>query len=301
MRYALNNPLVYTDPDGEWLAFVIGFVVGAYIGGSAVNNDWSPWNGGWDFSDPATYFGIIGGGLAGGLGAQWVFGPGGVLAGGTPLNVSLGASLDKVGAVFANISIGGGSGVTLETLGYATAGGGGGLMLWNSFSSPENVVNQEIAQVRQDYGAEWRATSGGDINTYRIYGNDISISNSIEIGSTRLSRDALYIYDKDGVLSAVSSQGIPYRGQDIIKFMVQQKVNSTNSWKALSKLFQNEPYNDPYNGEYKGLGLGGSALGLPHESGLWLMDYLNWIQNNPEEVKKMQAEYYYFLKRIQGE
>ncbi|KAB2820959.1 MAG: hypothetical protein F9K10_04245 [Paludibacter sp.] len=73
--YALNNPLVYIDQDGEFpLLFVIGALIGSYVGGAGFNDwEWNPGN--WDFSDPSTYFGMVFGGLAGGLGAQWMFGP----------------------------------------------------------------------------------------------------------------------------------------------------------------------------------------------------------------------------------
>ncbi|MDD4192015.1 MAG: hypothetical protein PHI28_11830, partial [Mangrovibacterium sp.] len=73
--YALNNPLVYIDQDGEFpLLFAIGALIGSYVGGAGFN-DWE-WNPGkWDFSDPSTYFGMVFGGLACGLGVQWMFGP----------------------------------------------------------------------------------------------------------------------------------------------------------------------------------------------------------------------------------
>jgi len=58
--YALNNPLVYTDPSGEWLW--IPMVIGAYFGGKAANDgEWNPFK--WDL-DGETLLGVgIGGAL----------------------------------------------------------------------------------------------------------------------------------------------------------------------------------------------------------------------------------------------
>ena len=44
--YGYNNPFKFVDPNGEFAWFIVGFLIGAYIGGSAVNGDWTPWNGG---------------------------------------------------------------------------------------------------------------------------------------------------------------------------------------------------------------------------------------------------------------
>jgi len=122
--YCWNNPLIYTDPTGEfpWL-FAIGAVIGSYIGGSAINDDWSPWDGGWDWSEPGTYFGIIGGALAGGLVIQSAFGAGGWLAGGQGLSVNIGAGFEGIQA-FTQMTINSGI-VTWEGLGYTTIAGGG--------------------------------------------------------------------------------------------------------------------------------------------------------------------------------
>lgn len=167
--YCINNPLKYTDPDGENpLAFIIGAIVGAYLGGTATN-DWQ-WNPGkWDYKDPATYFGIVGGGLAGGLGAQWMFGPGGVLAGGTAVDVSVGLTANNAGAAFANFSFGEGAGLVFEGLGYATIAGGGAYLTaqalnslfdGNTPPSTDQTVISELNNVRQAYGNAWYANSG---------------------------------------------------------------------------------------------------------------------------------------------
>ena len=64
--YCLNNPLKYTDPDGEWF-WIPAVVIGAYLGGSSVNGTFNPSK--WDYDAWQTYAGIAVGGLAGYAGA----------------------------------------------------------------------------------------------------------------------------------------------------------------------------------------------------------------------------------------
>ncbi len=67
--YALNNPLVYTDPDGENPILIAAIIVGAYLGGSAANDgNFNPIK--WDWYNAKTYGGIVVGGLAGWAGAS---------------------------------------------------------------------------------------------------------------------------------------------------------------------------------------------------------------------------------------
>ena len=63
--YVLNNPLMYTDPSGEIIPFVIigAAVIGAYIGGSMANGTWNPTK--WNWKSGDTWLGIVGGGALG--------------------------------------------------------------------------------------------------------------------------------------------------------------------------------------------------------------------------------------------
>ncbi|NCA85494.1 MAG: RHS repeat-associated core domain-containing protein, partial [Clostridia bacterium] len=65
--YALNNPLVYTDPSGEivWAPIIIGAIVGAYIGGSTANGTYNPAQ--WDYSSGRTWGYMLGGAVVGGV------------------------------------------------------------------------------------------------------------------------------------------------------------------------------------------------------------------------------------------
>ena len=65
--YCLNNPLKYTDPDGEsfTLAAIIGAVVGTYIGGSIANNSYNPTK--WNYSSAKTWGYMLCGGIVGGI------------------------------------------------------------------------------------------------------------------------------------------------------------------------------------------------------------------------------------------
>jgi len=45
--YALNNPLIYTDSDGEWIWVVAGAIAGYYLGSSAYMGEYNVFSGNW--------------------------------------------------------------------------------------------------------------------------------------------------------------------------------------------------------------------------------------------------------------
>ena len=40
--YVLNNPMMYNDPSGEFIWFVVGAIIGAYITGAQANGTLNP-------------------------------------------------------------------------------------------------------------------------------------------------------------------------------------------------------------------------------------------------------------------
>ena len=65
----MNNPVMFTDPDGEVVWFVpviIGAAIGAYTGGVIANKgQYNP--GKWDYSSGKTWGYVLGGAVVGGL------------------------------------------------------------------------------------------------------------------------------------------------------------------------------------------------------------------------------------------
>ena len=124
-NYGYNNPFKFVDPNGECFWLIVGFVIGAYIGGVlnwVANGCEFSWKG-------LGYFGV--GAIAGAVGAGIGAGISSVMGGGAFGAGFLGTSAAKVAATsfISGAAIGGGAGFSS---GF-TIGFGNGLMQKQSF------------------------------------------------------------------------------------------------------------------------------------------------------------------------
>ena len=68
--YVLNNPLIYADPSGEFIWFVVGAVIGAYITGASANGTLNPFKWDWKNTWGQIALGAVFGAVSGGVGAM---------------------------------------------------------------------------------------------------------------------------------------------------------------------------------------------------------------------------------------
>ena len=139
--YCLNNPLVYVDQDGEffWIPVIIGAAVGAYMGAVQANNgEFNPFK--WDYSR-ATWIGLGGGALIGGLSGGVGAALGGAVAGGTSLVSSMidGAASGLISGAGFSILPGGG-GKVLQGMGVGLLSGAIGGLVGGAIGKVSNVV-----------------------------------------------------------------------------------------------------------------------------------------------------------------
>ncbi len=116
--YCLNNPLLYTDPDGEfpWVIAALA-LFGSYLGGVGSNEgELNPLQ--WDWKAPETYLGIGFGGLFGAVGGYGLLNPG-------TINLALGI-VTPVGGIYI---VGNQSDWTFQ---WTTIAGGSGEIEMNS-------------------------------------------------------------------------------------------------------------------------------------------------------------------------
>ena len=133
--YAMNNPLVYIDPDGENPLFIGLAILGAYIGGVASNyGELNPFQ--WNYSSVSTYLGIGLGALTGYFGAYGIVHPGSMIFAGsvsTPW-MAVGASVTSAG-----VALGDATDWKYDFNWSTAAGGGGGITNYDNTNSYRNI------------------------------------------------------------------------------------------------------------------------------------------------------------------
>ncbi|UOE39882.1 hypothetical protein MTP09_08070 [Chryseobacterium suipulveris] len=65
----LNNPMIYSDPSGEFIWFVVGAVIGAYVTGAKANGSFNPLKWDWKATGGQILLGAAFGAISGGVGA----------------------------------------------------------------------------------------------------------------------------------------------------------------------------------------------------------------------------------------
>ncbi|MCD4746681.1 MAG: FG-GAP-like repeat-containing protein [Bacteroidales bacterium] len=176
--YALNNPLVYTDPNGEiiWTPIIIGAVIGTYMGGTIANEgeinpvDWDYSSGNtWSYMGAGAVIGGLSGGAAGGISAAG----GGAMAAGAASGVVGGAGFSGLatgwngeamlqGAVYGGISgaVGGGIGASI-------GGGWGAGALAGGASS--NLTGQLLYSGGDMSSVNWASVAGSGALSLGMY------------------------------------------------------------------------------------------------------------------------------------
>ena len=220
--YCLNNPLKYTDPDGEWVHLVIGAVVGGFVNW-AINGAEFTWEG-------LGYFGI--GAAAGALGAGVGAGISGAIAGagaaGTP------------GASFAAGFLGTSSAMATGFASGFVSGAGGGFAsgFASGFGNAAMVQGNNFNDMLTagiDYG--WKGTVSGAIFG-GIMGGYHAKKNDWNFWTGAGKQHVVFSIDENGYSSLIDADQFDKSISEILLEDYSTKISPNNSIKSSDGLYQ---------------------------------------------------------------
>lgn len=194
--YALNNPLTYTDPSGEfvWAPVIIGAVLGAYMGGTMANNDFNLFD--WDYSSGKTW-GYIGAGALVGAASGAV---------GSAI-LSTGAPLSNTMSIIASSY--------LNSLGTAAYNGGQTDVGFSFGVGSVNLTKNEVRglwnwkdlTLMEKFGYTAGALANIQDAAARTYGTDVTVKARPKLaGHSEINGK----YKNDEILISVGPNGDPY-------------------------------------------------------------------------------------------
>lgn len=208
--YCLNNPLRYTDKDGDWILELALAIVGAYIGGVASNSgELNP--GHWNYREATTWLGM-------GIGAIIGYAGGcGLSAGTISFGVSISTPWISAGVMAGSSAAGLGKGTNWKyNFHWTTAAGGGGT---TEYSLAE--IDEKVGQIFDDAVDDMRSY-------YNRYSSDIH---------TGLDAAGLFLDLADGANALLYSLEGDYTNAGISAASMVPVIGSfatvgKNAWKA---------------------------------------------------------------------